>query len=101
MDAYVRCNSGHWFQGLYCPLDGWTSVHFQEIHDAVSRVRRRGTALSIDALKAEGLVSKEALARVLLIESGAEDSAFEAIDPAGYLINGRFIERKDFGSELL
>ena len=29
--AYCRCNSGHYFVGEYCPIDGWSSSVAKEL----------------------------------------------------------------------
>ena len=85
--AYCRCNSGHYFEGAYCPFDGWSSPESMELADAVARLSGAGSALSVGALCQVG-VSNRTIARIIVIEFGCEASSFEAISPEGYIIHG-------------
>ena len=83
--AYIRCNSGHYFSGEYCPLDGWTSAESRELADALTRVSGPGE-LSLRKLRQMG-VSKTALRRAILVEFGSTDAVFEALAPEGYVLD--------------
>jgi hypothetical protein len=87
--VYCRCNSGHYFMGEYCPIDGWSSAASKELTEAVGRLTATGRAISLVELRKAG-VSEEAFKRTIVIEFGANDSAFEAISPEGYVIKGEW-----------
>jgi hypothetical protein len=88
--AYCRCNGGDYFRdGGSCPLDGWSSPESLELADAVEQVRAAGRELSIAELRKVG-VSQATLARTIVVEFGCEDAAFEALTPAGYVIDGEW-----------
>jgi hypothetical protein len=85
--AYCRCNSGHFFQGEFCPFDGWSSTASRELQAAVERLAAEGQPLSRAALLQAG-VSREAIERTIIVEFGCAASAFEALDPRSYVIDG-------------
>lgn len=86
--AYCRCNSGHYFQGECCPFDGWSSAASRELAAAVEWLARQGQDLSLAALGKAG-VSRKNLARVIVVQFGCAASAFEALSPQEYVINGK------------
>ena len=85
--AYCRCNSGHYFQGEFCPFDGWSSAASKELATAVERLTGAGQELSLAALRKAG-VSRETIERTVVVEFGSAASAFDALDPRGYVVNG-------------
>jgi hypothetical protein len=92
---YSRCNSGHYFEGEHCPLDGWSSPASAEIAAALDRLREEGTRPSIEALRGLG-VSKEAIRRCIVVEFGDAEAAFELVAPEGYMVGGHWVPSKDF-----
>lgn len=96
--AYCRCNSGHYYVGEYCPLDGWASSESKELAAAVNRLSCAGLEVSIVALRDMGL-SDATLKRAIVVEFGSETSAFDAISPEGYVINGKWKRLRDLGEE--
>src|SRR5262245_39339345 len=87
--AYSRCNGGHYFIGENCPLDGWSSTESKELPAIVERPTREGKSISVEEMRKAGL-SRAALARVIVIEFGAEESVFDLIDPRGYVVHGEW-----------
>ena len=85
--AYCRCNSGHYFVGEYCPLDGWSSLAARELVKVTKRVLASGQELSLQGLRRAGL-SDAAAQRTIVIEFGTDDGAFEAVAPEGFVIHG-------------
>lgn len=85
--AYCRCNSGHYFSGECCPYDGWFSPASHELTEAVVRLAKMGKELSIEELRELG-VSSETLWRTIIISFGVGASAFEALAPDTYVVNG-------------
>lgn len=85
--VFARCNSGHYFMGLSCPFDGWSSDETRDVARAASRLAERGTRPSFDALVGEEL-SAPALARACVAEFPAE-AAPEAIEPQTIVVAGR------------
>lgn len=85
--AYSRCNSGHYFQGDYCPFDGWSSAAATELAQAVARLAELGKPLTFDELRKAGL-SDAAAARTIVIEFGNPLSIFEAVSPKEYVVDG-------------
>ena len=85
--AYCRCNSGHYFVGEYCPIDGWSSPIAKELVKATQRVTAAGQALSVQALRQAGL-SEAAAQRTMVIEFGTDACVFDAIVPEGLVIHG-------------
>jgi hypothetical protein len=51
-------------------------------------------------LRAAGL-TESALKRTIVIDFGSNDSAFDAISPAGYFVNGQWIKQRDFDETFL
>jgi hypothetical protein len=88
--AYSRCNSGHYFMGEFCPFDGRSSHASKELTQALKRLARSGRKVSLDELRNEG-VSAATLARTIVIAFGSSSSAFEAISPEYYVVNGETI----------
>jgi hypothetical protein len=89
VQAYCRCNNGHYFVGEYCPIDGWSSPASKELAEGVQRLIGTGQELSLAELRRAG-VSEDALRRAVVIEFGASESAFEALSPEGYVIKGEW-----------
>jgi hypothetical protein len=85
--VYCRCNSGHYFVGEYCPIDGWSSPVARELVKATKRVTASGKALSLHALRQAGL-SEAATQRTIVIEFGIDACVFDAIAPEGLVIHG-------------
>jgi hypothetical protein len=85
--AYTRCNSGHYFIGPCCPFDGWSSDASWELTVAVERLSQLEQVVSLEALRKAG-VSAATLARTIVVEFGSSASAFEALDPNEYVVNG-------------
>jgi len=86
--AFCRCNSGHYFQGEFCPFDGWSSKASKELADAVRRLAALGEDLSLRTLRGAG-VSTDTLEHVLVVQFGARESAFEALAPKEYVVDGK------------
>ena len=89
VQAYCRCNSGHYFVGEYCPIDGWSSTASKELTEAVERLLGTGREISLAELRSAG-VSEATIRRTLVIEFGVSESAFDAISPEGYMIKGEW-----------
>ena len=89
VQAYCRCNSGHYFVGEYCPIDGWLSPESKELAAGVKRLIGTGQEVSLAELRKAG-VSEGALRRTVGIEFGASESAFDALSPEGYVIKGEW-----------
>lgn len=85
--AYCRCNSGHYFMGEYCPFDGWSSEASRELTRAVKKLAGRKQQLTLELLREAGL-SAAALARCVVVEFGSPASAFEALSPEYYVVDG-------------
>jgi hypothetical protein len=85
--AYCRCNSGHYFVGEYCPFDGWSSPASKELTDAVKTLAGLGRDVSVAELRAIG-VSDSTVWRTLIVEFGTGASAFDALAPEQYVVNG-------------
>lgn len=98
--AYLRCNGGHYFAASHCPLDGWSSPASQELAAAVDELAQRGAAPSVEQLRTVG-VSEETLARIIVIEFGSSWSAFELIAPEGYVVDGEWIQQRDFDARFI
>src|SRR5262245_41844319 len=92
--AYSRCNSGHYFMGEFCPFDGWSSPASKELTAALKRLARSGCNVSLEELREAG-VSEATLARTIVIEFGSSASAFEAVSPEDYVVNGETLALKD------
>lgn len=93
--VYVRCNSGHYFEGTHCPLDGWSSPASVEVAAAVAALGGQGIRPSIDTLRTAGL-STEAIERCIVVEFGNDASVFESIAPEGYIVGGKWVANTDF-----
>jgi hypothetical protein len=98
--VYCRCNGGDYFVGEYCPFDGWSSADSKAIAAAARSLADAGHTPSIQALRAAGL-GEQTLARALVIDFGAETSAFEAMSPRTCIIDGRVIPYTDLDANLL
>lgn len=95
--AYCRCNSGHYFLGETCPLDGWSSSESQQLTEVVERIAKTGHELSLAELRKAG-AREETLARTIVIEFGDGASVFEAIAPEGYVVGGKWKLLRDLGA---
>ena len=89
VQLYSRCNSGHYFIGEYCPIDGWSSPASKELTEVAERLAATGRGISVAELRRAG-VSEGAIRRAIVIEFGSSDSAFEAISPEGYVVKGEW-----------
>jgi hypothetical protein len=89
VQAYCRCNNGHYFVGEYCPIDGWSSPASKELVEGVKRLIGTGQGISLAELHSAG-VSEDALRQAVVIEFGASESAFDALSPEGYVIKGEW-----------
>ena len=87
--AYCRCNSGHYFVGEYCPLDGWSSLAAKELVKVTRRVLASGRELSLQGLRQAGL-SEATAQRTIVIEFGTDAGAFDAVSPEGFVIHGEW-----------
>ena len=87
--AYFRCNSGHYFTGSTCPIDGWTSGAATELFDAVEQLVSARQTPTLERLRSLR-VGSEALLRAIIIEFGNAESAFDAVSPEGYVIDGEW-----------
>src|SRR5207302_7264203 len=83
--AFCSCNSGHYFQGEFCPFDGWSSRASKELAGAVRRLAALGEDLSLRALRGAG-VSANTLERVQVVQFGARESAFDELAPKEYVV---------------
>src|SRR5262249_27104829 len=95
--VYSRCNDGHYFEGANCPLDGWSSTASREVAAGTRRLAETGTIPSVATLRQVG-VGEAALRRAIVGEFGDDASAFEALFPAGYQVNGVWIPSRKFDS---
>ena len=98
--VYCRCNSGHYFAGDICPLDGWSSSECLELADCVDRLRASGTRPCLEQLRLVG-ASEEAIKRAIVIEFGSDSVVFDAIAPAGYVIENEWREIDKLGLEFM
>lgn len=94
--AYIRCNSGHYFMGEFCPLDGWSSSESLELTEAATKVLASGNQLSLLELERVGMTNAS-LKRVIVSQFGSEQSAFDAVVPEGYFIDGKWHRLRDLG----
>ena len=94
--AYSRCNSGHYFIGEYCPLDGYSSPASAELTDIVEKLHDSGVKLSIEEIAKAG-ASQSTLERTIVVDFGSEDSVFDAIVPEAYSIRGKFVRVDESG----
>jgi hypothetical protein len=86
--AYCRCNSGHYFQGEFCPIDGWSSRESRELKAAAARLDCDGQEVSLAALRKAG-VRPETLRRTVIMVFGSAASAFEALAPDYLVVDGK------------
>lgn len=89
MRAHFRCNSGHYFSGGYCQLEGWSSTASKQLAEVVERLAASRRDPSLAELRRAGLDSA-ALQRTIVVQFGAEGSIFEALAPEGYVIDGEW-----------
>lgn len=98
--AFSRCNSGHYFIGENCPIDGWSSAATKELTVAQKRLARTGEEVSMRALRKLG-VSEATLARAIVIEFGSDACVFEAFGPEFYGINGEMVSMENLDDNFL
>ena len=96
--VYCRCNSGHYFIGVHCPLDGWSSPESEELAAAVGRAAAKRRPLSLAELR-RGSLTEAALRRAIVIEFGSDAAAFEAVVPEGYVVNEQWRPITTLGRE--
>lgn len=94
--AYSRCNGGHYFRGVYCPLDGWSSTASRELDAACQRLSASSRPISLASLREAG-VSESSLPRIIVIEFGTAESASDAVSPKGYVVQGRWQPLEELG----
>lgn len=89
--AYVRCNGGDLFDARLtaCPLDGWSSPETTDVTQTLRRLGESDQEISLERLRQAGLC-EAALARVIVVEFGTEESAFDALAPKGYVVDGQW-----------
>jgi hypothetical protein len=92
--VYIRCNSGHYFQGEFCPFDGWSSPASRELAAAVNWFAESGRKVTLQGLQKAGM-SEAAIRRTIVIEFGSSSSAFEALSPEYYVVDGKAIPLRD------
>ena len=92
--VYCRCNSGHYFHGSHCALDGWSSVASVEVARAVQELEGRHVAISLAALHEAG-ASLESVQQCMVIEFGTAVEQFDALAPRSILLGGQMIWRED------
>ncbi len=97
--VYFRCNSGHYFSGGSCPLDGWSSKDWLQLRSAVLAAEAT-EGPGVKELRESG-VSEDTLARLVVIEFGSASSAFDAIAPSGYVVDGRWLPMDGADSRFL
>ena len=66
------------------------------MNSAVKHLKSHREDVSIAALRNGGL-SDETLSRVIVVEFGGEGSVFDAVDPKGYVVNGKWSLLRDLG----
>jgi hypothetical protein len=71
-----------------CPFDGWRAEGFRKAVLAAVTLADGGGTLSVEALR-HRKVPEEVLTRAIMIEP-SDEPGFEALDPAGYLIEGKW-----------
>ncbi|SRR6266705_281319 len=99
--VYLRCNSGHYFRdAVYCPLDGWSKEGFQDAVLATGRLVEAGKRPTIDMLRLEG-IPPAVLERTIIVEFGSAHVPFQALDPAGFLIEGTWTPARKAPAELM
>src|SRR5437588_10420084 len=98
--AYSRCNGGHYFRGVCCPLDGWSSAASRELDAACQKLTASGRTVSLASLREAG-VSEAALSRVIVIEFGAAEAMFDAVSPEGYGVKGAWQPLEELGDEFM
>jgi len=98
--AYSRCNGGHYFRGVCCPLDGWSSAASEELDTACRRLAAAGRAVSLASLREAG-VSQGSLRRIIVVEFGCEESVFDAVSPEGYVVNGSWQPLEELGDDFM
>jgi hypothetical protein len=99
---YVRCNGGHYFRGerRICPFDAWKEEWLDQIPGVLKLLVEAGVPLSLEALKSNGL-SVEQLRRVVIMEFGDENCAFDALAPSYYFIDGQTVKMHEVGLNLM
>ena len=88
--AFSRCDGGHYFEGEFCPFDGWSSESSRELSAAVQRLRAKDAAVTMKELRAAG-VSSEALPGTVVMNFGSAAVAFEGLLPRELVVNGKAV----------
>jgi len=96
---FFRCNSGHYFHGVGCPFDGWTMDGVQAAAEFFARLEPDGTAAGLDCLRPLN-PSAELMRRMMIIEFGDADAAFDALVPDRYMYKGHEVRWDEIGPEL-
>ncbi len=97
---FVRCNGGHYYRSATaCPWDGWSLDGIANAR-AVFEQLVAGDVARIEVLKQHG-VPEDVLRRLLIVEFGSEQSAFDALAPERYVRDGREVLAGELGLELL
>jgi hypothetical protein len=97
--AFCRCNSGHYFTGEHCPFDGWSSDASRELTVAVKQLEAAGRKITLAELKKTG-VSEDVRARVVVMEFGSREAAFEALAPELCVVHGEAKPLRELESSL-
>ena len=97
---FFRCIRGHYFQDTCCPWDGWSHQAFDKVLDEAERIEARGDLLSIDKLKEAG-IPDEIFKRILVVEFGCAESAFDAINPKELIVGNDVLDISTVSSEFL
>lgn len=89
----IRCNSGHYFRGPTCPMDGWGNADITALWHEISRLES-ANELSFGLLR-DGSGSYKAgsdlLCRVIVWECHDEMASFDALVPHGYVIGQQWV----------
>jgi hypothetical protein len=96
--VYLRCNSGHYYSSVACPIDGWIFDGAAELLTAAMKLEKNNEPLSIEKLLDEG-VPRKAIDRAIVVDFGSEAAMFEALVPESYIVKRGFIKLSELGSE--
>ena len=96
---FIRCTGGDYYRGhTHCPFDGWSMPGLDVVLAQFASLE--ASLQTVDELAKLG-TPPEILARVVIIEFGAEQSAFEAIAPHHFVHRGRVTSVQDVDLDLL
>jgi hypothetical protein len=96
---FVRCNRGHYYRGQpICPFDGWSCEGVDLAFQAFAELRADPMSRSIEGLREKG-VPQSVLERLVIAEFGSAASAFEALAPERYVLDGREVAAQEAGKD--